>query len=150
VSTEEEPTIDLPPTTLVDTLNILNCGNDPPALSINTLTPLTGPHETTPTSAADPPDPDRLIINVSGQHYETQLSTVERYPDTLLGSDAKRRRYYDVERREYFFDRNRPSFDAILYYYQSGGRLKRPVTVHSDVFTEELQFYELGADVIER
>lgn len=49
-----------------------------------------------------------------------------------------------ANRNEYFFDRNRPSFDAILYYYQSGGRLRRPVNVPLDVFSEEIKFYELG------
>ena len=51
---------------------------------------------------------------------------------------------YQFRRNEYFFDRNRPSFDAILYYYQSGGRLRRPVNVPLDVFSEEIKFYELG------
>jgi len=92
---------------------------------------------------------DRIIINVSGLRYETQLSTIERFPDTLLGDPVRRSFYYDGQRCEYFFDRNRPSFDAILYYYQSGGRLRRPLTVHADVFTEELRFYELGEKVIE-
>lgn len=50
----------------------------------------------------------------------------------------------NCSRNEYFFDRNRPSFDAILYYYQSGGRLRRPVNVPLDVFSEEIKFYELG------
>jgi len=53
-------------------------------------------------------------------------------------------------RNEYFFDRNRPSFDAILYYYQSGGRLRRPVNVPLDVFTEEVRFYEFDDDTIEQ
>jgi len=56
--------------------------------------------------------------------------------------------FYDGQRNEYFFDRNRPSFDAILYYYQSGGRLRRPPTVPIDVFTEELKFFDIGDDVI--
>lgn len=34
-------------------------------------------------------------------------------------------RFFDPSRNEYFFDRNRNCFDAILYYYQSGGRLRR-------------------------
>lgn len=38
-------------------------------------------------------------------------------------------RYYDHKRNEYFFDRSRTCFDAILYYYQSAGRLRRPVNV---------------------
>jgi len=56
--------------------------------------------------------------------------------------------FYDERRNEYFFDRNRPSFDAILYYYQSGGRMRRPPTVPIDVFTEELKFFDIGDDVI--
>jgi len=32
---------------------------------------------------------------------------------------------------------------AILYYYQSGGRLRRPFEVPEDVFIEELEFYEM-------
>ena len=38
----------------------------------------------------------------------------------------------------------RPSFQAVLYYYQSGGRLRRPIEVPDDIFLEELQFYEIS------
>jgi len=31
---------------------------------------------------------------------------------------------------------------------QSGGNLRRPMNVHMEVFTDELAFYQLGADVI--
>jgi len=31
-----------------------------------------------------------------------------------------------------------------LYYYQSGGKLRRPVNIPLDVFVEEIKFYELG------
>lgn len=81
---------------------------------------------------------------MSGLRFETQLRTLNQFPDTLLGDPARRIRYFDPLRNEYFFDRNRPSFDAILYYYQSGGRLRRPVNVPLDVFSEEIKFYELG------
>ncbi|KAI4499620.1 hypothetical protein M0802_005190 [Mischocyttarus mexicanus] len=87
---------------------------------------------------------ERVVINVSGLRFETQLRTLNQFPDTLLGDPARRLRYFDPLRNEYFFDRNRPSFDAILYYYQSGGRLRRPVNVPLDVFSEEIKFYELG------
>ena len=78
---------------------------------------------------------------------------------------------------EYFFDRHRNCFEAIIYYYQSGGRLRRwqpafnepnyhplimqlwqlynplyvsrrPVNVPLDIFSEEIQFYELGESAI--
>jgi hypothetical protein len=69
---------------------------------------------------------ERVVINVSGLKFETQLQTLNNFPRTLLGNPNRRVRYFDPLRNEYFFDRNRPSFDAILYYYQSGGRLRRP------------------------
>ncbi|BFZ16079.1 hypothetical protein BsWGS_19119 [Bradybaena similaris] len=93
---------------------------------------------------------ERVVINVSGLRFETQLKTLTQFPDTLLGNTSKRNRYYDPLRNEYFFDRNRPSFDAILYFYQSGGRLRRPVNVPLDVFSEEIKFYELGESAFER
>ncbi|XP_053110677.1 potassium voltage-gated channel subfamily A member 6-like [Hemicordylus capensis] len=92
---------------------------------------------------------ERLVINISGLRFETQLRTLAVFPDTLLGDPSRRVRYFDPLRNEYFFDRNRPSFDAILYYYQSGGRLRRPVHVPLDIFMEEIRFYQLGQEAIE-
>ncbi|OCT81881.1 potassium voltage-gated channel subfamily A member 4 S homeolog isoform X1 [Xenopus laevis] len=91
---------------------------------------------------------ERVVINVSGMRYETQLKTLSQFPETLLGDPEKRTRYFDPLRNEYFFDRNRLSFDSILYYYQSGGRLKRPVNVPFDIFSEEVKFYELGEEAL--
>ncbi|XP_072129145.1 potassium voltage-gated channel subfamily A member 1-like [Mobula birostris] len=93
---------------------------------------------------------ERVVINVSGLRFETQIKTLRQFPDTLLGDPQRRIRYFDPLRNEYFFDRNRPSFDAILYYYQSGGRLKRPSSVSLEVFMEELRFYELGDEAVTR
>ncbi|XP_033902847.1 potassium voltage-gated channel subfamily A member 2 [Acipenser ruthenus] len=92
---------------------------------------------------------ERVVINISGLRFETQLKTLSQFPETLLGNPKKRMRYFDPLRNEYFFDRNRPSFDAILYYYQSGGRLRRPVNVTLDIFSEEIRFYELGEEAME-
>lgn len=90
----------------------------------------------------------RVILNVSGMKFETQLRTLHRLPNTLLGDKSKRDKYWDAQRKEYFFDRHRPSFAAILYFYQSGGRLRRPLEVPNDVFLNELLFFELGNSVI--
>jgi len=62
---------------------------------------------------------------------------------TLLADPAKRRRYYDGSRQELFFDRHRPSFEAVFAYYQTGGRLRRPYQVPDDVFLAEIEFYQL-------
>ena len=93
---------------------------------------------------------ERVVINISGLRFETQLKTFNQFPETLLGDPRKRMRYFDPLRNEYFFDRNRPSFDAILYYYQSGGRIRRPVNVPIDIFSEEIRFYQLGEDAMEK
>ena len=92
----------------------------------------------------------RVTINVSGQRFETQLRTLERFPHTLLGNPEKRLSYWNEARREFFIDRHRPSFQAILYFYQSGGRLRRPLEVPEDVFLEEMQFYELGEELVSK
>jgi hypothetical protein len=76
------------------------------------------PHTLTVYEHADCDETQRVIINISGLRYETQLRTLQRFTDTLLGDSSRRAQYYDPLRDEYFFDRNRPSFDAILYYYQ--------------------------------
>ena len=52
-------------------------------------------------------------------------------------------RYYDRTRDEYFFDRNRTCFDAILYFYQSGGRLRKPSDIANEIFEDEVSFYGL-------
>nr|DBA15945.1 TPA: hypothetical protein GDO54_003398 [Pyxicephalus adspersus] len=93
---------------------------------------------------------ERVVINVSGLRFETQIRTLSRFPDTLLGDPRRRMRFFDPLRNEYFFDRNRPCFDSILYFYQSGGRLRRPANVPLDVFMEELMFYQLGDEVISK
>ncbi|NWZ02694.1 KCNA3 protein, partial [Loxia curvirostra] len=75
---------------------------------------------------------ERVAINVAGRRFETLVRTLRRFPDTLLGDPRRRRRFFDPQRREYFFDRHRGAFGAVLYYYQSGGRLRRPPDVPLD------------------
>ena len=91
----------------------------------------------------------RLRINVSGQYFEIGRRALAQHPKTLLGDGVRRTRYYDAERDEFFFDRHRPSFEAIFAYYQTGGRLRRPFNVPDDIFLEELLFYELEPDAVD-
>jgi hypothetical protein len=86
----------------------------------------------------------RVRLNVSGLIFETFESTFDRFPETLLGSHEKRTKYYDPIRDEYYLARDKHTFNAILFYYQSKGILCRPEDVPSDVFNEELKFYEIN------
>ncbi|XP_007238126.1 potassium voltage-gated channel subfamily A member 1 [Astyanax mexicanus] len=108
------------------------------------------PQDTYPPDHDDHDCCERVVINIAGLRFETELKTLAQFPETLLGNPKKRMRYFDPLRNEYFFDRNRPSFDAILYYYQSGGRLRRPASVPLDMFSEEIKFYELGYEAMEK
>lgn len=92
---------------------------------------------------------DPIIINVGGKRFETYEETLARFPDTLLGSTSRRAKFYNAKRQEYFFDRHRSAFDAILYYYQSGGTLIRPEHVPPHVFINEVVFYDLPEDVVQ-
>ncbi len=101
-------------------------------------------------SIKDPADKhnDIITINVSGGRYQTRLSTLENYPHTLLGNKNKRKYYWNNKKNEYFFDRHRPCFESILYFYQSNGRLRRPDYVPLDTFLEEISFFDLGPDAM--
>ena len=68
----------------------------------------------------------------------------------MLGNRKRRQYYYDERNHQYFFDRDRASFEAILYYYQSHGRLRRPSYVPMDTFLEEVSFFDLGRDAIQQ
>ncbi|OQV24015.1 Potassium voltage-gated channel subfamily A member 2 [Hypsibius exemplaris] len=93
--------------------------------------------------------PDEIVtINVSGQRYETRLSTLHRFPDSLLGNPARRKVFYESSQNEYFFERSRKSFSSILDYYQTGGTLRRPVNVAFHAFVAEIIFFELGDEVL--
>jgi hypothetical protein len=94
---------------------------------------------------------EKIIINVSGMRFETLPLTLSRFPNTLLGNPYKRAKFFDYNQNEYFFERHRQSFESILFWYQSKGRwLNRPMSVSSEVFFDEIVFFELGPDVINK
>ncbi|CAF3418800.1 unnamed protein product [Rotaria sp. Silwood1] len=93
---------------------------------------------------------DKVIINVSGLRFETRASTLQRYPHTLLGDKQRRAYFFDSMNNEYFFERHRSSFEAVLYFYQSGGRLARPENISAEIFLEEIKFFDLGEEVLKR
>lgn len=91
---------------------------------------------------------ERILLNVSGECFETRLNTLERFPKTLLGDRKKRRYYYCSSTGQYFFNRTRLFFDAILFYYQSNGILTCPYEELTDLFAEECRFFQIAEDEI--
>lgn len=75
--------------------------------------------------------------------FETHERTLRRFPETLLGDEEKRDKYFCFQSQQYFFNRNRQSFDAILYFYQSWGNLSRPHNIRFEDFEKECDFFQI-------
>lgn len=88
-------------------------------------------------------DSKKVVINIRGTIFETYEATLLRYPDTLLGCSDKRAPYYNPRKKQYCFNCDREAFDAILYYYQSSGKLIKPKDVNEDIFLAELEFFQI-------
>ena len=92
----------------------------------------------------------RIVLNVSGEIFETTEFTLQRFPTTLLGDTGRRGKYYCANRKEYFFDRNRHAFQAILFFFQSNGTLLRPLELQLIDFERECIFFGLPEKTIKK
>ncbi|XP_046845246.1 potassium voltage-gated channel subfamily A member 1-like isoform X2 [Xenia sp. Carnegie-2017] len=93
---------------------------------------------------------NRQKFNICGEKYDIQEATLRRFPNTLLGDKTRREKYWDEINKEYYLDRNRACFESVLTYYQSNGILVKPHNVPDILFVKEIQFYDLGDDVLQR
>uniref|UniRef100_A0A674IHF7 Potassium voltage-gated channel subfamily D member 2 n=1 Tax=Terrapene triunguis TaxID=2587831 RepID=A0A674IHF7_9SAUR len=72
--------------------------------------------------------------------------TLERYPDTLLGS-SERDFFYHPETQQYFFDRDPDIFRHILNFYRTG-KLHYPRQECISAYDEELAFFGIIPEII--
>ncbi|CAF1228733.1 unnamed protein product [Adineta ricciae] len=93
---------------------------------------------------------DRLVLNISGAHYEINVSDVSNFPDTVLGDPLKRIRYLVPGKTDYFFPRHASSFESILYYYINDGVLIKSETIPAMIFYEEIRFFQLNDKLVQR
>ena len=91
-------------------------------------------------------DHHKIIINVSGQRFTTWKQTLDVFPNTLLGS-AERWKFYDEEKREFFFDRDPYIFRYILNYYRSRNLHTSPQDCPL-AFKAELDFFGISFNEI--
>ena len=89
---------------------------------------------------------EKLSINVSGRRFETWRNTLEKFPETLLGSNEKEF-FYDDDAKEYFFDRDPDIFRHILTFYRTG-KLHFPRHECLVAYDEELSFFGIMPDLI--
>jgi hypothetical protein len=86
---------------------------------------------------------NRVKINVGGVRFETYQTTLRLIPDSRLANISPTNSDYDPIRKEFFFDRDPVSFQAILNYYRTG-RLHAPGATCGTLFFDELSFWDIG------
>ncbi|KAI1717418.1 ion transport protein domain-containing protein [Ditylenchus destructor] len=96
--------------------------------------------------AVDHVSDEKLLINISGRRFETWRNTLEKFPETLLGSNEKEF-FYDEDSGEYFFDRDPDIFRHILTFYRTG-KLHYPKHECLVAYDEELSFFGIMPDLI--
>ena len=98
-------------------------------------------------------DDDRIKINVGGRIFETYVSTLRKYPHTLLGTMLHPRNAHMLNGKvspdgkpspdtELFFDRNPRMFEVILDFYRTS-TIHRPPDVTWEMLQEELSFFQI-------
>ncbi|XP_063063640.1 potassium voltage-gated channel subfamily D member 3 [Engraulis encrasicolus] len=87
-----------------------------------------------------------IILNVSGRRFQTWRNTLDRYPDTLLGSTEKEF-FFNEEVGEYFFDRDPDVFRSVLNFYRTG-KLHYPRYECISAYDEELAFFGIIPEII--
>ncbi|XP_055388097.1 potassium voltage-gated channel protein Shal-like [Condylostylus longicornis] len=89
---------------------------------------------------------ENILINVSGHRFETKRSTLDKHPNTLLGSNS-RETFYNKITKEYYFDRDPNIFRYILNYYRTD-RLHFPKNECVNNYDEELEFFGMTSKIL--
>jgi len=86
---------------------------------------------------------ERVILNVGGKRFESYVSTLTKYPNSLLGAMFSERNL-DIRKPdskgEYFFDRSSLAFEAILNFYRTG-RLSGISNVSKELIEDEVDYW---------
>jgi hypothetical protein len=96
-----------------------------------------------------PTTDERIILNVGGIRYETWLSTILKYSDTLLARmfcDQNRKLLVKDQNGEYFIDRNGKYFEPILDFYRTG-ELLIPSHLNPEIVQKEIDYFQLQVQV---
>lgn len=91
---------------------------------------------------------ERVVLNVGGTLFETYVSTLQAFPDSLLGtmfSPRNRHLRRPDKHGHYFFDRDPAAFAVVLNYYRSGKLIAPPAMSH-ELLLEELAYFQVPTE----
>lgn len=86
--------------------------------------------------------PQKIMLNISGQHFVTTPETLLKYPDTRLGKLAADK---DTANRMHFIESDPEIFKEILKFYWTG-KLHTPKNVCFEDFLGHLEFWEINLE----
>ncbi|XP_071177742.1 potassium voltage-gated channel protein Shaw-like [Mytilus edulis] len=84
-----------------------------------------------------------VYINVGGTLFQTKLSILHKYPDTLLGSLTNLSEFYNKENGQFYFDRNPELFNTVLDYYRNDV-IHLPTHLCGWLWKSELEFWRIS------
>ncbi|XP_031557955.1 potassium voltage-gated channel protein Shal-like [Actinia tenebrosa] len=100
-----------------------------------------------PTSLEQDGSGCRVKINVSGERFSAKLHTLQKYPNTLLGSQLLLL-FYDQRKDEYFFDRDPDLFRFILNFYRLG-KLHVSDVECLEAFRDEMDYFGIPHSAVD-
>ena len=89
--------------------------------------------------------PLKVVLNVRGCFYETYSETLDRFPETLIGTKEKRDQLYDGVNDWINLNCSPRVFDGILFYFQSRGHvLARPIDTDLNEFIDTCEKFHIS------
>ncbi|CAG2201643.1 unnamed protein product [Mytilus edulis] len=85
---------------------------------------------------------DKIFLNVGGTVFTAKMSTLRKYPNTLLGSITFESDCYVNEDESFYFDRNPELFNTILDFYRNGC-IHLPKHLCGWLWEAELKFWKI-------
>ncbi|CAF0965304.1 unnamed protein product [Rotaria magnacalcarata] len=89
-----------------------------------------------------------IEFNCLGAIFLIRETSLDRFPNTLLGDPKRRTSFYSKVKQQYIIDRHIISFEAIINYYETG-KLVVPTIYEPIIFFEELKYFQLDNETIE-
>ena len=93
-------------------------------------------------------DPNELIqLNIGGVRFTTTRDTINRFPYTRLQRISTNDSNYNIDKLEFFYDRNPKLFGHILDFYRTG-ELHFSHCLCGPLIKKELIFWEISEEYI--
>ncbi|CAF3510378.1 unnamed protein product [Rotaria sp. Silwood1] len=89
-----------------------------------------------------------IEFNCLGTIFLIRETSLNRFPNTLLGDTKRRASLYNKVKQQYIIDRHIVSFEAIINYYETG-KLIAPTIYEPIIFFEELKYFQFDNETIQ-